>query len=86
MNPTLKAEWVAALRSGEYHQGYNAYRQTIGAQAQFCVIGVLRHVAWDTVDMDELSDVAQGRLIDLNDVWQLPFDQLADIIESADWI
>lgn len=37
MNKQIKAEWVAALRSGEYKQGVQLLRQG----DQFCCLGVL---------------------------------------------
>lgn len=37
MNQQIKAEWVAALRSGEYKQGINLLRQ----DDKFCCLGVL---------------------------------------------
>lgn len=37
MNPEVKAKWVAALRSGEYKQGFHALRK----QDSFCCLGVL---------------------------------------------
>lgn len=45
MNPEVKAEWVAALRSGEYHQGTSALRNVTtaleNAPATHCCLGVL---------------------------------------------
>lgn len=38
MNPEIKAEWVAALRSGKYTQGKNVLRDEYDA---FCCLGVL---------------------------------------------
>lgn len=37
MNETIKAEWLAALRSGEYKQG----RGQLHAEDTFCCLGVL---------------------------------------------
>lgn len=41
MNPEVKAEWVAALRSGQYMQGTNNLRTERG----FCCLGVLCDLA-----------------------------------------
>lgn len=41
MNPAIKAQWVAALRSGEYQQGRNFLRTDEG----FCCLGVLCDLA-----------------------------------------
>jgi hypothetical protein len=37
MNPEFKADWLAALRSGEYPQGRGALRNK---QGEFCCLGV----------------------------------------------
>mgnify|MGYP000560213115 CR=1 FL=1 len=54
MNPTLKAKWLKALRSGEYKQGREVMRQTIldGDECVFCCLGVLA----DINHADEWSD------------------------------
>lgn len=38
MNPEVKAKWIAALRSGEYKQGFYQLRQSDGRS---CCLGVL---------------------------------------------
>ncbi len=38
MDPELKAQWVKALRSGEYRQGRELLKSSAGA---FCCLGVL---------------------------------------------
>lgn len=38
MNPKIKKQWVAALRSGDYKQGKKRLRNSRGA---FCCLGVL---------------------------------------------
>jgi hypothetical protein len=42
MNQEIKAQWVAALRSGEYTQGKEALRNDEGG---FCCLGVLCELA-----------------------------------------
>lgn len=41
MNPEIKAQWVAALRSEEFPQGKGALQ----AEGKFCCLGVLCHLA-----------------------------------------
>ena len=41
MNPEIKAQWVAALRSGEYKQGQGRLNGSLG----FCCLGVLCDLA-----------------------------------------
>lgn len=38
MNKKIKAQWIAALKSGEYKQGKNKLRTKVGS---FCCLGVL---------------------------------------------
>lgn len=42
MNPEIKAQWVAALRSGEYRKGTGALRDS---DDNFCCLGVLCDLA-----------------------------------------
>lgn len=42
LNPEVKAKWVAALRSGEYKQGYRNLRSP---DDRFCCLGVLCDLA-----------------------------------------
>jgi hypothetical protein len=41
MNPEVKAQWVAALRSGEYEQG----RDALTLEGKYCCLGVLCDLA-----------------------------------------
>jgi hypothetical protein len=47
MNPDIKAQWVAALRSGEYIQGKGYLRRRIGTTDSYayCCLGVLTDLA-----------------------------------------
>ena len=46
MNPEAKAKWVAALRSGEYQQGFAYLQQVIeSGSSRYCCLGVLCRVA-----------------------------------------
>lgn len=51
MNPDIKADWVAALRSGEYKQGQGTLRRG----DKFCCLGVLYEacglVMWHPITM-----------------------------------
>lgn len=41
MNPEIKQEWVAALRSGKYKQG----RKRLNTDDKYCCLGVLCEIA-----------------------------------------
>lgn len=41
MNPKIKQEWIAALRSGEYKQG----QKTLSSDGKHCCLGVLCELA-----------------------------------------
>lgn len=51
MNPKIKEEWIAALRSGEYIQGQSALKQkfideeTKETKFKYCCLGVLCELA-----------------------------------------
>jgi hypothetical protein len=45
MNPDIKAEWLAALRSGKYTQGRSRLRTQFDNTESFCCLGVLCDVA-----------------------------------------
>lgn len=64
MNPEIKAEWVADLRSGEYKQGRGHLRNADGT---FCCLGVLcdgarRHGLgdWDDNGYFNSKDLSEG--------------------------
>jgi hypothetical protein len=42
MNPSIKQEWLAALRSGQYKQGKHRLQNSAGG---FCCLGVLCDIA-----------------------------------------
>ena len=88
MTPELKARWIVALRSGEYTQGRNALNPATNC---YCCLGVLC-IVLKRPDLLLLSyehlRKASGLTIsetdgcvDLNDVAQLSFNQIADYIE-----
>jgi hypothetical protein len=62
MDPDRKAEWVAALRSGEYVQGRDALHVRHGGVSRFCCLGVACDLAEKAgiVRADE-STVFRGR-------------------------
>lgn len=45
MNPEIKAQWVAALRSGEYQQGKNYLTRVTPEGDKHCCLGVLCDLA-----------------------------------------
>lgn len=64
MDPDLKARWVAALRSGDFHQG-EAYMYTpatpdsdmaVDHVDRHCCLGVLRYVVQGDNELPEKSD------------------------------
>ena len=71
MNPEAKQAWVAALRSGEYQQGFGKLRDTKG----YCCLGVLcdlalkAKVARDPMTNDLQSGWGRGHLPDAVQQW-----------------
>lgn len=49
MDPELKAEWIAALRSGEFRQGYGklSQRNSWDDASSYCCLGVLCEIKKD---------------------------------------
>jgi hypothetical protein len=45
MNPEVRAKWTAALRSGEYRQGFEALHSATEDGDKFCCLGVLCDLA-----------------------------------------
>lgn len=45
MNPEIKAQWVTALRSGEYKQGRGNLRWISAKGSTYCCLGVLSDLA-----------------------------------------
>jgi len=59
MNPTIKAQWLEALRSGEYKQGRECLRQDDKDAILYCCLGVLcdlHRKATGTHQWEALSD------------------------------
>lgn len=46
MDQERKAQWVAALRSGEYKQGAGRLHRVINGEELFCCLGVACDLAW----------------------------------------
>jgi hypothetical protein len=44
VNPEIKQEWLAELRSGKYRQGKNALRRRGASGDTFCCLGVLCNI------------------------------------------
>jgi hypothetical protein len=64
MNPEIKAQWTAALRSGEYQQGTGQLAQKHEGEWQFCCLGVLCELA---VKADQDVTVTDGNIDRLYD-------------------
>jgi hypothetical protein len=87
MDRKLKAEWVKALRSGEFEQAF----YSTGYDKTCCVIGVGAVVAGLDVGRSITSTCATAlgltqdevnELTNLNDNERMPFPKLADYIEA----
>jgi hypothetical protein len=57
MKAEYKAKWVAALRSGEYPQGYGQLKDD---QGRFCCLGVLSDVVRDELNARWVKGVGLG--------------------------
>lgn len=95
MDQTVKAVWVAALRSGKFLQGQKYLKSRSG---KFCCLGVLRHVMnpRDTNSVHDtgctltpeqlaqagLDPVQQTILWGMNDYEDKSFNEIADYIET----
>lgn len=64
MNPEIKAQWTAALRSGEYKQGRRtlAQRDDVGGPVYYCCLGVLCELAAQE-GLTERTTRDEGRLV-----------------------
>lgn len=91
LDPTKKALWVAALRSGEYEQG----RGNLHDKGKFCCLGVwlkvvegiLPSVGDHVVNNDlyrqmEKEGIDTPTCANMNDFDHLSFPQIADWIEE----
>ena len=125
MREDVKAQWVAALRSGEFEQGRGSlHEQRVDGSSAFCCLGVLCELAVEAgvvergevptfpssvIDYDGDTGIlplkvmrwagmpgSTGRfryavssdgvvlsaaLSEVNDVWGLDFEQIADVVE-----
>jgi len=87
MNVEVKAEWLAALRSGEYEQGQDALRHN----GKFCCLGVLCDLAakhgvgrWElSAHFHDGDCVADDVLTDKVREWA-GLDQVNPILEILD--
>lgn len=63
MDQEIKAQWLAALRSGEYKQGHGSLEN----EGQFCCLGVLCHIAWKNgiTDRHERGEASYGGFPDM---------------------
>lgn len=79
MDSKLKADWIAALRSGEFKQCQYMLSNTRG---EHCALGVLQRIAPTTHIYRLVSTELWQSCADLNDIKQLSFPQIADWLES----
>jgi hypothetical protein len=56
MRADVKAQWVAALRSGEYQQGRGLLHYHDGNADRMCCLGVLSHLAYEAEVCDREAD------------------------------
>lgn len=63
MNPDVKAQWVAALRSGEYKQGQGLLHYHDGNDDRMCCLGVLSHLAVKAGACSRYFDDEQGEYV-----------------------
>jgi len=91
MDPTIKKQWLKALRSGQYEQGRMALRTEAGT---YCCLGVLVDITQlqpltgtggclldstrQAVDLD-IED--ESIFVDANDDEGWTFEEIADYIE-----
>jgi hypothetical protein len=91
LDPVVKHEWCAALRSGKYKQGYIEMKQTDDDGTFYCCLGVVAAIIpglnWGFRFNEEslkrlgLSEEAQRHLILMNDRDGATFDVIATYIE-----
>ena len=97
MTPELKAQWIAALRSGYYKQGRRALCQkSMFGNRLYCPLGVLYEVATGIktpyiISMPpkfqasiELDDWYVRVSVILNDTYRQSFSKIADKLEEGD--
>ena len=82
MDAKLKADWVKALRSGEYEQ----YRGSLYYDQQLCCLGVLWHISGRPEQLNDLWHMHlsghKDHLIFMNDDAGKSFSEIADYIEQ----
>lgn len=85
MDAKLKAEWVKALRSGEYEQ----CNGSLTSRGKYCCLGVLNRVAKRRMNYDfaRVAEIGFGPqtenvLVSMNDKQNKSFPEIADYIEA----
>ncbi len=79
MNKAAKKQWIAALRSGEYKQGFGAMHRDDGT---FCPLGVLCDIEidgdWEEVDRPTIYSLPFGnrRVIKETTWWEIEGERL----------
>ena len=82
-------KWVAALRSGDYRQGYDSLNHITPNGQSYCCLGVYKKVCLKTFDplpyaqvYDQLGYVNCQDFMKANDSRHVDFNEMADIIEE----
>ncbi len=91
----IKDAWVAALRSGDYQQGYESLKYVnTDETAKYCCLGVLADVCalWKVLPRNEVLEDNNGDPVLIamefqKELWQqndkrIPFAEIADYIED----
>lgn len=91
MDAKLKADWTAALRSGEYKQGRRRFRIESAGGVKHCCLGVLCEVAGAPIEQGPSNDNYEfvGRAlgaVNPADLWRMNDTQGKSFSEIADWI
>jgi hypothetical protein len=69
VNEEIKAQWVAALRSGEYEQG-TGY---LNADGKYCCLGVLCELAYEAGAVTKYSNLSPAEYGPAGDALVLPY-------------
>ena len=89
MNQAIKAQWIAALRSGNYAQTQGMLQSYAG----FCCLGVLCDLhaktgmgAWDDLSYDGNSDLLPDSVAEWAELEESPFINDAPLVDLNDGV
>ena len=90
LDPKIKQDWIAALRSGEYEQTREMLMLDYDDQRRYCCLGVLAKVAGidgypsyhEIRSQSGLTTSDQDVLFKMNDKDLKNFSEIADYIEE----